>query len=446
MVDPKKQKQQSAGRGHRLISFESTEDAAAAGMDTEIPRSARRRELIRKLVPWLVGALILMIGVRWGLDLLRPSVRRERVRIETVDRGPVEATLTAAGTVQPASDQVISSPVEARLLRVLLQPGATVSVGDPLLELDVGQAVVEVDRLRSQVEQTESERVETQLTLEEQLIELRSQLRLRALDIEELAYEVEQDERLFTEGLISEAEYRATQVREKKALIERGKVEEAMANAEKANQTRIASLDARLRSLRGELAESSERAAMAVTRADRPGVLTFVVEEAGATIRPGDVLARIADPDRFRIEATISDVHAERLSSQQPVRVPLGARVLRGEVERVLPAIESGALRFWVELDDPADSGLRTNLRTDVYVVTGRAADVLRIAKGPFVNGSGRQRVFVLDDESTLRRRTVELGLSGYDYYEVKSGLEPGERVVVSDMSRYADLEQVRVK
>jgi HlyD family secretion protein len=182
------------------------------------------------------------------------------------------------------------------------------------------------------------------------------------------------------------------------------------------------------------------------TRADRSGVLTWVLDEEGATVRQGDVLARIADLEHFRVEATVSDIHSSRLSAGQRVRVALGpSHRLEGSIESIHPAVEQGTQRFSVALEGDPDSALRPNLRVDVFVVTDRGDDVLKVAKGPFANGAGRQPVFVVHGD-VAERQSVVLGLSGIDSYEVVSGLTEGDEVIVSDMRDYSHLERIGLR
>ena len=414
-------------------------------MDRELSASSRWRHGVKRWLPLLLGVAVVFFLLRGVGGFLKPSVKRSAVRIGTVESGSLTAVLTGAGTVQPASDQVISSPVEGRVLRVLRQPGAVVEEGEALLELDVGQAALALSRLEGEREQRLSERHELELSLEERLIDLRSQMEVRALDVEELSYRVEQDQRLHDRGLISEVQLRESLTRQRKAKIQLASVEKAMVNRRQSVDAQLASLDAQLRTVGRELTEARQKAAMAITRADRPGLVTYVLDEVGTAVRPGDVLARIADPDRYRVEATIADLHASRMGEGQAVEVPIGEATLTGRVERILPAVTDGALRFLVALDEPSNPALRTNLRTDVLVVVDRRENALRVPKGPSVSSTGTQTLFVVEG-AVARPREVRLGLSGHRHYEVLDGLVEGEQVVLSDMNRFLDAEEVKLR
>ena len=89
---------------------------------------------------------------------------------------------------------------------------------------------------------------------------------------------------------------------------------------------------------------------------------------------------------------------------------------------------------------------LRSGLKTDVYVMNAVKEDVMRIANSSYYVGAGEYELFVADGENQIVKRKVKLGDSNFDYVEVISGLKPGERVVVSDMSNYKNKAKLKVK
>src|SRR5204863_4526196 len=83
----------------------------------------------------------------WLPGLVAPSVSRAAVRTAVADEGPIDAIISATGTVVPEVEEVISSPVDARVIRILRTAGATLRRGDPLVELDVSEARLAVDKI-----------------------------------------------------------------------------------------------------------------------------------------------------------------------------------------------------------------------------------------------------------------------------------------------------------
>ena len=415
-------------------------------MDREIDLVTRRRRLIRRVslgaATVVVTGGLLVLAAEW----LRPSIHRARSRFATVERGDLEAILQASGTVVPAAERVLSSPVEARIERILKLPGELLNEGDPILALDTAAARLKLESLEEKLAQNENDRVQKKLELEDSLDDLTSRIESSRLDLEIAHYRLEQNRKLDVDSLVPMEKLKESEVELKKATIQLQRLEEQVASAGRVHQARLDRLALDAGILRKERDDARRRLELATTRAPVSGVLTWVNQEAGATVGVGDVLARIADLDSFRVEASVADAYASRLETGQPVRVLIGQEPLPGRVSAVLPTIESGAVRINVELDDPAHPGLRHNLRVDVLVVTGFRAGVLKAPRGPYIQGGGdRHQVFVVNADR-VRRTEVRLGLIGHEYYEVVEGLEAGDEIVISDMRSYEHAHEVRLK
>jgi HlyD family secretion protein len=231
----------------------------------------------------------------------------------------------------------------------------------------------------------------------------------------------------------------------KKAAIEVKQLEAAAGVARKVAAAQIEGVALAVRTLDKEVAEARRQLELATARADMDGVVAWVASEEGATVRRGDPLARVARPDAFRVEGTISDVHVARLFPGMPVRIVAAGRALNGTVAAVLPAIEGGAAKFLVDLAQPSDPELRQNLRVDVHVVAAAKDGVPSVPRGPFAVGGTSQPVFVVDGDRLVRRQ-VRFGLMGFDRLEIADGVALGVEIVLSDMQDYAHLESVRLR
>ncbi len=414
-------------------------------MDRELDASDRYRRLGRRAAVGM-GALGLVVAVLVLLPgWLRPSVAREQVRMGTVDRGPVEGIVEATGTVVPAFEGVISSPVEARVEKVLKRPGDLVKAGDPILALDTSSARLDLGKIEDQLARKANEQRQLRLSLEKSLADLRGQIEAQKLDAEASGYRAEQNRKLRADGLVSEASFKASEVEARKAQIQLAQLQASVESARRSTDAQLQGVGLDLATLRRERDDAQRLLDLATTRSDRAGVLTWVVLQEGTTVRRGDVIARIADLDSFRVEGTVSDVHSSSLHAGQPVRVKLDEKTLDGRLASIDPTIENGAVKFKVDLADPRSSLLRNALRVDVLVVTDARANALRVPKGPFAQGGQTEEVFVVQGDHAVRRR-VRLGLTGYEHYEVLDGLAPGEIVIVSDMKDYTHLERLDLK
>lgn len=401
--------------------------------------------MARRIAVPVVCVALAAVAFVWLADWIRPSVRRDEIRTAVVQRGPMEAAFSAAGNVVPAYEHVITSPVDSRVTEILLSPGATVEPGRPIVRLDVEELQAALEQLDGQIALKENEREQTLLDNARQKAALLTQREIKALELQSRAYEAARCRKHFDEGLFSQDEVRKAETDEEKARIELRQIDEALDNLSSSLARNLNGLELEIALRRRERAETTRRAELATAASDRKGVLTWVVPSEGMAVRRGDDLARVADLSAFRVEATVSDVHASSLRAGLPVIVESGDRRLTGSVATIHPTVENGIVTFEVELDDPTQEVLRHNLRVDVYVVTAREPDTLRVRRGPYMMPDGTQAVFVLRDEVAVRT-PVTFGLVNIDHYQVLSGLAEGDEVIISDMSEYMHLTEVKLQ
>jgi HlyD family secretion protein len=415
-------------------------------MDRALPVGHRRSRLLRQTAIALAALTALVSLVALASVWLRPSISRNRIRTARVEVGPVQAMITTSGTVLPEVEQVVASPVDARVLKIRKRPGDTLSPGEPLLELDLSASRLALQRLQQDLALKENMQAKTRLDLEARLDELAGQQELKRLQLASARAQLARDRQLHTKGFLSQDELTRSELAEAQAAVELRKTETETNHAEKSTRTQIEGLRLETATLRGERDEASRTLELATTKADRRGVLTWIVTEEGAAVKKGDLLARIADLSSFRVDATASDVHAQRLAVGMPVLVKINDRQkLRGRIGNVHPAIKQGVITFSVGLEEKASPLLRSNLRVDVLVVTGHKERTLRLARGPFADGEGNREVFVVRGDRALRT-TVRFGLSSADHFEVLAGLQAGDEVIVSDMTDRLDLRQLTIR
>ena len=407
----------------------------------EVSRSRRRG----RIVIICIAILAALFGIAASVHWLRPSVDRNDLVIATVGRGSVDATVEASGLVVPEVEHVVSTPLEARVLRIDRHPGDRVRKGDEILTLDTSEARLELEQLDEKIAEKENEQTQIGVKLEETLASSRSQLEQAKLDARIFDLKAQQARRLRAEGLVAEQEDLAAATAAEKSAIQLHELSDGLVRSQRTGDAQIAAAGIELSILRKQREESRRQLELAMTRSDRDGVVTWVVADEGVTVQRGDIVARIADLSAFRVAATVADVHITQLSVGMPVRVKLGEGVYAGgAISTIEPRIDNGVAKFYVELDQKSHPALRNNLRVDVFVIVGRRKNVLRLQRGALGQGENGG-VFVVRGDHAVRV-PVRFGLFGEDRVEVVDGLKVGNQVVISNMSDYQDVKQLRIK
>src|SRR3954454_2681801 len=221
-------------------------------MDREIAPEVRRMRRIKRGAAIVIAIAAVSFFVAATVEWLRPSVKRRDLQFARVERGDVDATLQASGTILPAVEQVVSSPVEARVLRIVRRAGDAVRAGDELVALDTSASRLDVERLNDRVKQKESEESQTRIKLEETVANLRAQIEQKKLDGEIFHYRQQQNEKLRAEGLVAQTELLAAQTAARKSEIELTQLRDALARAERSREAELSAASLELRTLRNE--------------------------------------------------------------------------------------------------------------------------------------------------------------------------------------------------
>ena len=350
----------------------------------------------------------------------------------------------ATGTVVPEVERVLSSPLDARVLRILVRPGGQLEVGTPVVELDTSESVLALDKVIKDLKVKENQQAQSRLTLEKSLVDLVGKIEVKTLDLQAAQSRLESNQQLFKDNLLSREALRQSELAVKQTQIELEQLRGERANAERANAVQLEGLSLERGSLDKEAAQARRLLDLSTTKSDRKGVLTWVLSQEGALVRRGDVIARIADLSSFRVDGSVSDVHAGRLHPGMPAVVRINDESLDGTISEVFPTVENGVIRFTVALAKSSHPALRPSLRADVLVITDRKPRALRVKRGPFADSAAGQ-VFVVRGDRAVRV-PVTLGLAGIDDVEVVSGLSESDEIIISDMRDYAHLTEVKLK
>jgi len=414
-------------------------------MDRPIPPRELLRLARRRLIGWILGAGATLAVALMLPGWVTPSVPRAQLRTAVVERGSIDAALTASGLVLPEHEFVVTSPGPSRVLQTLHQPGDTVAAGEPILSLDQSEARLVVERLDRQVALKANERTQARIDLENRLNDLNGQASIKKLELQSLTFQADRSKKLAADGIISGDDARKSVDNLERCRIECDVLAAAATNAKRALDVRLHALDLEHDILVRERRDAERALQQSSATSVRGGVLTWVLSGEGVAVARGDELARVADLSTFKVEATISDVHAAEIRAGQPVTVRLGELSLPGAVSKVHPKVENGIVRLEVALKQPDHPLLRPNLRVDVNIINDHREGTLTVRRGSVITNDGGQALFRVRGNVAVLRN-VRLGLTNLDRTEILDGLQAGDEIILSDMSDYAHRKEIHIR
>ncbi|UCD63114.1 MAG: HlyD family efflux transporter periplasmic adaptor subunit [Candidatus Zixiibacteriota bacterium] len=389
--------------------------------------------------------LVLLFGTCALRSIITPTVDGSRISTSIAELGSVEATVSASGVVVPEFEQLITSPVSSTIEQVFIRPGDTVKTGEQILRLNKELLDISLKKLQDELEIQKNKKEQLTLKLERTEIELKSAYEIKDLQTKFVQSQYDRVKHLYDIGGATEEDLDRAALNVQIARSELQQLAKQIDNQQASLRADLKGLDLEISIQANRVGEVERQLQLAETRAGLDGVVTWVNDNIGQTVAPGDALARVADLGSFRIEARISDAHAAKLVVGGPVKVRIGNGDFRGHISSVQPSVQEGVISFLVQLDQKSDPALRPNLRTDVYVITSCRDSVVRVENGPFYTGTVDQEVFVVRGDHAVRR-IVNIGASNFDWVEIDGDIVPGDEVIISDMRDYRHMDEVEIE
>ena len=416
-------------------------------VDIARPDIARAKR-VRRIV-YGVGAGVVVILITVGVSRLEPAapaVDRDTVYTDTVQRGEMLRQVRGTGALVPEEIRWISAVTTSTVERIVLRPGVTVEPDTVIVELSNPQLEQSALEARLQLEAAQARYESRQVELDRDVLAQRAAVASSEHALTLAEYEASLDEELFEDDLVSELQLRqkqsaASQLRVQYEL-DRQRLEiliDAMATqlaAEQAEVDRLATIYA-LR--RDEVADLRVTAGVA-------GVLQEVPLEEGTSVTPGANLARVGDPTRLMAELRIAETQARDIQIGQPASIDTRNGIIPGHVARIDPAVQNGTVTVDVTLDGELPRGARPDLTVDGTIELERLVDVVYVGRPVYGQEDSVVSLFKLQPGSDEAMRTrVELGRSSVNTIEVRAGLQPGDQVVLSDMSQWDAFDRIRL-
>ena len=415
-------------------------------MDREIPKEIRQKERNKKLLKYggIASAVVACLALL--ISFMQSSVKLKDLVLSTVDTGLIEVSVSASGKVVPAFEEIINSPINTRIVEVYRKGGDSVDVGTPILKLDLQSTETEYKKLLDEEQMKRYQLEQLKVNNETFLSNLAMNVKVSAMELNRKEMELRNERYLDSIGSGTH-----DKVRQAELAYNKGKLELEQLQQQYETEKKVKAADLKVKELEFNifskgLAEMKRTLNDAQVGSPRKAILTFVNNQVGAQVGKGEQIAVVSDLSHFKVEGEIADTYGDRVAAGGKVIVKVGSEKLEGVVSSVTPLSKNGVISFSVQLENDSHKRLRSGLKTDVYVMNAVKEDVMRIANASYYVGRGDYELFVLDSEDELVKRKVKLGDSNFEFVEVVSGLQPGDRVVISDMSNYKNKNKLKVK
>ena len=194
---------------------------------------------------------------------------------------------------------------------------------------------------------------------------------------------------------------------------------------------------------RAVVADLERRVADLELRSPVDGIVGSVAVVDRAVVPANAPLMTVVDLSQLEVELEVPESYADDLGLGMRVEVRIGAQTVDGELVSIAPEVLDRQVLARVRLAVQPD-GLRQSQRVSARVLIDEKPDVLKVARGPFLETQGGRFAYVME-QGTAVRRPITVGATAVSALEISGGLAEGERVVISGTDLFDDAERVRI-
>jgi len=401
-----------------------------------------------------VAAAVLVLAVGFVLAArlkpAAPTVERSTIWSDTVRRGPMIRQVRAStGSLVPREDKLrlIPAETEATVTRIFVLPGAHVEPNTVIMDMSNPQLEQEAMNASLALKAAESEYHNTQVKLESDLMSQKAGAATVGADFHQAQLQAQTDKALFDLGVISGLTCKASSSKADELTI-RDKIEEdRLTMNEKVIVSQLAEEQTKVDQARALYQLKQQQLTALHVTAGIAGVLIDLPHQVGEHLAPGVTLAKVVQPNQLKASLKIPETQARDIQIGQVATIDTHNGLIAGRVQRIDPAVQNGTVTLDVELTGPLPEGARPDLSIDGTIDLERLPDVLFVGRPTVGSENSTQSLFRIEpDGKRATRVQVHVGRASANSIQVIDGLQDGDTVILSDMSRWDNVDRIRLE
>lgn len=408
----------------------------------------------RKKLAWSiagVGLLALTIFVPRLLPAAAPSVDGATVWRDTVQFGTMIRQVRGPGTLVPEQMRWITAVTAGRIEQIMALPGTEVGQGEIIMRMSNPDVDMQLLQAQQQLSQARASLAQLRTNLETQELTQRGTVATVRTQYLDARRNYETNQRLFDENPDLVARADLDRSRELMAELElRLQMEEdRLGVMERTSGEQLAAQEEQIDRLNDLVRFNRDRLESMQVNVPVGGVLAAldIPLQEGQWVQSGQNLSRVVVPGRLKAEIRITQTQAQDIVIGQTALIDTRTDTIQGTVTRIDPAVRNGTVTIDVTLPPDLPPSARPDLSVDGNVIIERLDDVTYVGRPTFGQANQRVSIFKLTEDGDFADRvTIQLGASSVNDMQVLEGLNEGDEVILSDMSRWDGFDRVKIR
>jgi len=415
----------------------------------DLKQTRKRRTLLWTGAAVIVVAVLAVIVMR--LKPAAPTVDRSTIWTDTVKRGPlVRQVRSTIGVLAPREDSIelIPAQTDATVVRIRILPGAQVTPDTIIMDLVDPELQQEVLNAQLALKAAQADYKSFDATLESTLMDKKTAAAQVNADYTQDQLQAQTDKALYDLGVISGLAYQKSKSTADQLNTQHQLSQQQLDVNEKAIEVQLASQKTKIEQAQALLNLYQQQAQALQVRSTIAGTLAPLATpvQVGEHVTAGTSVAEVIQRDKLKAALQIAETQARDIEIGQPATIDTHNGVIPGHVTRIDPSVVNGTRTVDVELDGALPAGAVPQLSVDGTIDLERMKDVLYVGRPALGNEDSTLSLFKLDSDGTgATRVAVKVGRASVNEIQVIEGLKEGDTVILSDMSRWDNVDRIRL-
>jgi RND family efflux transporter MFP subunit len=419
----------------------------------DIARPDIRKKKLRRQIIVLAIVAVGVTAAAWAVMRLKPAiptVDASTVWPGTVKRGDFTVNVRGLGTLVPREESIklIPAQTDATIVAIRVLPGQPVKPDTVLLDMQDPQLQQELVGGEATLEGAQADYKSLRATLQSTIMGMKSAAAAVNAQYSQAKMQEEIDKQRYALGEISGIQYEQSKNTFDQLTQQQKISQEQLEVNQKAIEVQMASSQTKIDSAKAQLDLYHQQEAALHVTAGISGILQPLATpvQVGQHVTAGTSVAEVVIPNQLKAALQIAETQAHDIQLGQPAEVDTHNGIVPGHVSRIDPSVLNGTRTVDVTLDGQLPEGAVPQLSVDGTIDLQHLRDVLYVDRPAFGNPNSTISLFKFDPSGkTATRVQVKVGGASVTEIQILQGLQEGDRVILSDMSRYDANDKVRL-
>jgi HlyD family secretion protein len=420
---------------------------SSAGMDKKIDKKMWTPKRIGMIVGG-VAIVALFIYSFVFMDVRSTlNVERDKLTISTVEQDSFQEFIQVTGTVQPIQTMYLDATEGGKVENIYRESGTMVEQGDTILTFSNSDLRLQVLRQSSSIYDQINQTRNSRLNIEQNTLSLQERLASAENQLEIAKSNYQRQKKLFEKDLIAEQEFLETEENYEYQQKRFDLIYESFRQDSIKSQQQLQQIDSSLERMWQSLEGVQSILDRLIVTAPISGQLSTIELNPGQSISPSERIGQIDILDSYKIRVGIDEYHLSRITTGLEGSFNFNGATHHLVITKVFPVVENGQFQVDMEFTSDLPSGLTRGQTVRIRLELGDSSKALLLSQGGFYQTTGGNWVFrVTEDGEQAVRQNIRLGRQNPEYYEVLSGLQPGDRVITSSYDTFGDNEVLNLQ